>query len=747
MPRDPQQLIAAGQLASAAALLEERGEHTRAADLYEQLWDHVAVVRAARAAGDLPRALRAALLSREVALIEQLCAEAARAPEQTRLAAASACEERGALLQAGRLHEAAGQPREAASCFERAGFRLDAARLFEAAGDARRAIDLYRAHLADAEAPTSLLTVDDPVFRLGRLLLRCGRAEEALPLLQRVWRQDGHGRSPAGRAVVAALARAGHAGAALHALGHLQAAGEAELTLPACLADAELAPLGASPEASVLAGRYRLGKLLGSGGMGRVYLAVDLVNERQVAVKVFTAPGGARGRDAYRRFLREAQTTGRLQHPHLVSLLDVNEEMGFMVLEYMAGGTLADRLRPSLDLASARSIMQQVAAGLAAAHQRGVIHRDLKPSNIFFTDSGAAKLGDFGVAHLQDSGQTQTGAFVGTVAFMSPEQISGGAITFAADLYALGVTFFLMLTGQLPFSPPDLVGKHLHAPPPAPSSLVPGLPAACDELVLRCLAKRPEDRHESLDALSRALDALPVLDLLPSLAPSVPEARQPEPRRRAADLRYAPESTLFEVPSLQLRAARDSELGRAVVLVRIAPGERRAGILALLTAAAASGDEHLQRVFRVDRELGQAVLETRLGDPLTPPRDRGEALSLVAQLGRALAPLHRAGLTHGAVTAAAISRCCETWILSLLPALERAATGAPLTLDQELAAVLGLAGLPPVPGLADGAALASWAEEELTRLQSREAAARQQALLAEALAGAPAEVLARGRER
>jgi tRNA A-37 threonylcarbamoyl transferase component Bud32/tetratricopeptide (TPR) repeat protein len=732
---NPQQLIASGQLSEAAALLEQQGEHARAADLYETLWDHAGVMRCARAAGDLPRALDAAFLARDLPGAEAMLAalQGGARPDLER--AARVCQDRGAWAPAATLLFELGETRAAGELYQRAGLRREAADCFEKAGQTRLAIELYRELLesaGDELSPGPL--AGDPRYRLGRLLLRSGRVEEALPFVQRAWREDGYGPTPAGRATVAALARSGFAYGARHALELM--GGRDGPTLEECLADGELAPEGGDPGEPALAGRYRLGKLLGSGGMGRVYAATDLVAEREVAVKVFTAPSGSRGRDAYRRFLKEARTAGQLQHPHIVALLDANEEMGFMVFELMAGGTLGDRLRPALDLATSRSVLLQIIEGLAAAHQRGIVHRDIKPSNIFFTETGAAKLGDFGVAHLQDSGQTQTGAFVGTVAFMAPEQICGEPVTFATDIYALGVTLFLMLTGQPPFSPPDLVGKHLHAEPPRPSSMVPELPAAVDELVLRCLAKKPSERFDSLETVRLALEGIPVeVDLRPGAASQA----DPAPRsRRAADSRYAHESTVHDDGLVQALAARDQELGRPVLLVRLAPGAQREAALRLLAAAAAGGDEHLQRVFRLEPEAGQAVLESALGEPAAVDAlEGGERLLLLEQLGRALAPLHAAGLAHGAIAAPAINRCGSTYVLSLVPALVRRAACVPA---DDVRAAASLAAATPPADVGDGASMARWAAEERSRHESAARAARQRELLAAALASAPPEV-------
>jgi len=413
------------------------------------------------------------------------------------------------------------------------------------------------------------------------------------------------------------------------------------------------------------------------------------------------------------------------------------------VLEHMTGGTLADRLRPRIAPTVCRAVLLQVLSGLTAAHQRGIVHRDIKPSNIFFTAAGAAKLGDFGVAHLQDAGQTQTGAFIGTLAFMSPEQIQGAEVTYATDVYALGVTAFLMLTGQLPFSQPDLIQKHMSTAPPAPSALLPQLPVICDEVVARCLAKEPGDRYESLEELRLSVERFPTElergvareETPEAAAEAEAEAEAHGRQRRAMDRRFAVESTLLEAGPVQVLQAQDNQLGRAVALVRIAPGEARGPLLAFLATAAAGG-EHLQHVLSMDTDRGQAVLESQLGDPLTlPPPGRDDALCWAEQIGAALAPLHRAGAAHGAVSATALNRCGGTLILALAPAL--VGRGSDPLPEADVEAALGLLELQPGEPLPDGASLAAWAHRQREALGAAAKTARVEALVAEALATAP----------
>ena len=217
-------------------------------------------------------------------------------------------------------------------------------------------------------------------------------------------------------------------------------------------------------------------------------------------------------RQAYVRFAREAEAAGRLRHPNIVALFDAQPASGLFVFELMSGGTLADRLAANgpLSPAAGRRLALDLLAALGAAHERGIVHRDVKPANVFFDAAGNAKLGDFGGAHLVDFGQTQSGGFLGTLAYMSPEQISNAPIGAAADIYALGATLFEALVGRPPFLGPDLVGQHLGEAPPSAAALRPALTSLHDQVLARALAKVPADRFASAIEMAEAIAAWPV---------------------------------------------------------------------------------------------------------------------------------------------------------------------------------------------------------------------------------------------
>src|SRR5438445_1597535 len=258
-----------------------------------------------------------------------------------------------------------------------------------------------------------------------------------------------------------------------------------------------------------IAGRYRLVALLGRGGMSEVWAADDLELERRVALKLL-APDADRA-----RFDREARAAAALAHPNITQLYDYGEAEGrpYMVLEYLPGGSLEDRLeagKPLPDADTARSA-SELAAGLAHAHERGLVHRDLKPANVLFDSEGRAKIADFGIARLGQGGTlTEAGTVLGTAAYISPEQGGGQPATPASDVYSFGVMLFRMLTGRLPFEaeqPMDLVALHRNEPPPPLERFRSHAPPALAALAEESLAKDPAERPTDGRALTAALGA------------------------------------------------------------------------------------------------------------------------------------------------------------------------------------------------------------------------------------------------
>ena len=264
---------------------------------------------------------------------------------------------------------------------------------------------------------------------------------------------------------------------------------------------------------------YLVEQEVGRGGMAVVYAATDVRLQRVVALKVLP-PELAFRSEVRERFVREAQTAARLNHPHIVPIYAVHEQAGLVcfAMALVTGESLAARIarepRPSFEFIA--SILEQVADALAYAHAAAVVHRDIKPDNILLDkESGRALVTDFGIARAAESGSrlTQTGIAVGTPAFMSPEQATGERdVDGRSDVYSLGVVGYLMLAGRLPFeaaTTPAMLVKHVSATPPPIRSVRADAPDVLVNILERCLAKRPTDRWENAlamrDALRRAL--------------------------------------------------------------------------------------------------------------------------------------------------------------------------------------------------------------------------------------------------
>ena len=254
---------------------------------------------------------------------------------------------------------------------------------------------------------------------------------------------------------------------------------------------------------SVIAGRYRLERWVGGGGMSEVWAGTDLELDRTVAVKLL-APDADPA-----RFDREARAAAGLAHVNVCAIYDYGLADGrrFLVLEYLPGGSLEDRLTPGEPLTDddTRRVAGEIAAGLAHAHERGVVHRDLKPANILFDAGGRAKIADFGIARtVGATGLTEAGTILGTAAYISPEQAAGRPATPTSDVYAFGVILFRMLTGRLPFESQDalaLAAMHRDLPPPLVSDSRSDAPPLLESVASASLAKSPVDRPHDGSAL------------------------------------------------------------------------------------------------------------------------------------------------------------------------------------------------------------------------------------------------------
>ena len=266
------------------------------------------------------------------------------------------------------------------------------------------------------------------------------------------------------------------------------------------------------PEISTL-GKYEVRRELGRGAMGVVYEGYDPLIKRLVALKTIRSDqlAGEEAGNVIARFRREAQASGRLSHPNIVSIYDFGEDNGvwYIAMEYIKGRELKEFFEGNerFTVADIVRIMSQMLNALDYSHRQGVIHRDIKPANVFVLADGSVKVADFGIAHIESSNLTQVGTVLGTPSYMSPEQIMGLPIDGRSDLFSAGVILYQFLTGERPFagSATTTMQKVLKEDPLPPSTLNVQAPAAMDAVVRKALAKRPEERYQNAQEFAAAL--------------------------------------------------------------------------------------------------------------------------------------------------------------------------------------------------------------------------------------------------
>ncbi len=302
------------------------------------------------------------------------------------------------------------------------------------------------------------------------------------------------------------------------------------------------APTSLQP-GSLLADRYEIVKLLGEGGMGAVYRAHDRELDRVVALKVIR-PELARNAQVLQRFKQELILARQITHRNIIRIFDLGQAEGtrFITMEFIEGQDLSHILeqRGKLPAPEAASIIAQVARGLEAAHAEGVVHRDLKPQNIMMDGAGKASVMDFGIARSMDtSNMTRTGALLGTPTYMSPEQAQGQKVDARSDLYTLGIIFYELLTGKPPFeadNPMATLVRRIQEKPVPPVQVEPTIPKAINDMVLKMLGTKPDDRYQSATEILAALDAYETLRVGRTMlgAPALPPPRQGVPMKYVA---------------------------------------------------------------------------------------------------------------------------------------------------------------------------------------------------------------------
>src|SRR5262245_43972940 len=257
--------------------------------------------------------------------------------------------------------------------------------------------------------------------------------------------------------------------------------------------------------------RYVIRRKLGSGGMADVYLAEDQELGRRVALKLLNDRHAADDQFV-ERFRREAQSAAGLNHPNIVSIFDRGRAEGtyYIAMEFLDGRTLKELLVKNgpTPIPIAIDYARQILNALSFAHRHGIVHRDIKPHNVVVGPDGRVKVTDFGIARSQSSQMTEAGSIVGTAQYLSPEQAKGAPVDPRSDLYSLGIVLYEMLTGKVPFAgeaPVEIAMKHLQATPEPPSSLRAEVSHELDAVVMRALAKDPDDRYDSADEMEADL--------------------------------------------------------------------------------------------------------------------------------------------------------------------------------------------------------------------------------------------------
>jgi eukaryotic-like serine/threonine-protein kinase len=429
---------------------------------------------------------------------------------------------------------------------------------------------------------------------------------------------------------------------------------------------------------AVIGGSYRIDRILGEGGMGIVFAVTHLKLNKKFALKLLKREL-ARDPETRARFLVEAQAAGQIRHPNVVEITDYSslpDGSAFMVMEYLEGQPLSRliKLGGALPALRAVNLVRDVASALQAAHDAGVVHRDLKPDNVFVLNNREgremAKILDFGVAKVAGSAKlTRTGMVFGTPHYMSPEQASGGAIDARTDVYALGVIMYEMFTGRVPFEADTYMGvltKHMFEAPVPPSDLAGGSRelGALEDVCLKALAKRPEERYGSMDELARDLERIVRLgsDGRLAVATKVDGLRRPEVRgdperaRAFAKLNLADELELparaeIAAATTDARERRVRKVGiiAAVALLGVAAGIAGIALLMRTKGAIAESPREPER----PRVVASAHPATPIAEPTPTHLSANDPPAAAPTVATSTAPAPTAVPAASAATTAA----------------------------------------------------------------------------------------------
>jgi hypothetical protein len=443
-------------------------------------------------------------------------------------------------------------------------------------------------------------------------------------------------------------------------------------------------PTGTDARVGSRWGSFELVSVLGRGGMGTVYEAVDLLLARRVAIKLLSSRVAAQGEEQVGRLLEEARAVARLEHPNIVAVYQVGRHDGtyFLAMQLVRGQSASQRLRAGgpLPAREAARVALEASRGLGAAHGLGLVHRDVKPDNILLGENGSVKVADFGLARgprCADSGVTGSDVVVGTPHFMSPEQAQGFAVDARSDLYSLGATWYCLLAGRPPFeghSAFEVMFQHVHAEPPDLGSLRSDMPAAHRRLIARLLAKRPADRFQSAAELiaelerlfaeeqqartrgwrrvrrgmtvaalalaglggawaarhfwlqpSPAPEAPVVVEMVETVAPAVPPVAAPEPSA-APEAEPAPAPTVAEIregPAVAGAGARHREAAKPVANGPGGAGNNAGGGPAPAAVVGAAAKEEVREVREVIEKKDRDAARNKAGHGEKPGGSHG----------------------------------------------------------------------------------------------------------------------------